>query len=409
MVTLGLWDQQTGTPFIQGSTLLHELGHNLGLRHGGVVPSGALEPNCKPNYLSVMNYLFQVRGLLTSSGVPTIDLSRQALPALSETGLVESTGLGASTPYLTRWYAPASASFVDTALKTSPATRRCDGSQVSASDPPYVRVDGDPKSGAAVDWNADGKISGADVQDVNFDGTPGQSFAGSSDFATMDLRQVGARRAIGSRSVSYSVIDPTTGVSPVPPALAVGGALSLDTGFGDLGFGDLGFGDLGFGDLGFGDLGFGDLGFGDLGFGDLGFGDLGVPADEPLGPGDLNLDTAGSLGNAPSALAAVVLPGKGGVQLSWLAPHVGTTLGYQIYRVEGATITPTSFAARVLVASIPGTQTGVVDTSRLKKNASYTYFVVATLAPPPACTPTPGYNCVDNQQSGVSNYATIID
>ena len=73
MVTLGLWDQQTGSAFMQGSTLLHELGHNLGLRHGGVVPSGALEPNCKPNYLSVMNYLFQVRGLLDTRGVPNIE------------------------------------------------------------------------------------------------------------------------------------------------------------------------------------------------------------------------------------------------------------------------------------------------------------------------------------------------
>jgi hypothetical protein len=415
MVTLGLWDQQNGTPFVQGSTLLHELGHNLGLRHGGVVPSGALEPNCKPNYLSVMNYLFQVRGLLTPSGVPTIDLSRQELAPLSESGLVESTGLGAPTPYLARWYAPASASFVDKALGTTPATRRCDGSKVIVGkDPDYVRVDGDPRSGPAIDWNADGQISGTDVQDVNFDGAQPQGLAGSDDFANMDLRQVGARRAIGSRAMSYSVND-ATGKPPVAPAPAVGGGLSLDTGFGDLGFGDLGFGDLGFGDLGFGDLGFGDLGFGDLGFGDLGFGDLGfgdlgVPSDEPLGPGDLNLDTAGSLGNAPSGLTAVVLSGKqGGVKLDWLAPNLGTTLSYQVYRVEGATITPTNFTARVLVANVGGTLT-LVDTSKLKKNASYTYLVTATLAPPPAgtCTPTPSYDCVSNQQSGVSNYATVI-
>jgi len=35
----------------QGSTLMHELGHTLNLRHGGDV-----DDNCKPNYLSVMNY-----------------------------------------------------------------------------------------------------------------------------------------------------------------------------------------------------------------------------------------------------------------------------------------------------------------------------------------------------------------
>jgi hypothetical protein len=42
-----------GTPFMQASTLMHELGHNFQLRHGG----GAFEPNCKPTYLSVMNYM----------------------------------------------------------------------------------------------------------------------------------------------------------------------------------------------------------------------------------------------------------------------------------------------------------------------------------------------------------------
>ena len=37
---------------------MHELGHNLGLRHGGDDL-----PNFKPNYLSVMNYSFQLTGL----------------------------------------------------------------------------------------------------------------------------------------------------------------------------------------------------------------------------------------------------------------------------------------------------------------------------------------------------------
>ncbi|RPH70251.1 MAG: hypothetical protein EHM78_12135 [Myxococcaceae bacterium] len=408
MVTLGSWDFQTGTVFMQGSTLLHELGHTLCLKHGGLMDSGALEPNCKPNYQSVMNYLFQVRGLLTPQGVPTIDLSKQVLPPLTESALGESTGLGTATPYLPRWFAPASASYIATALGTTPATRRCDGSRLQPGDPAYVRIDGDPRLLPAVDWNGNGQIGGTAALDVNYDGAPGQSLTGANDFATMDLRQVGARRAVGSQALSYSVIDPTTGVAPVPPAPAVGGGLSLDTGFGDLGFGDLGFGDLGFGDLGFGDLGFGDLGFGDLGFGDLGFGDLGVPADEALGPGDLNLDTAGSLGNAPNTFAATVLKHNGGIQLAWFPPHVGLPLAYQVYRVEGASVTPVNFAARAPVANVAGTVTTITDISQaLKNNRTYTYFVVATLPPPPECTPTPAYNCVDNQQSSVSNFATV--
>ena len=380
-----------------------------------------------------MNYLFQVRGLLGPAGVPTIDLSRQQLPALTEAGLAESSGFGTPTLYFPSWYAPASSSFIDAALHTSPATRRCDGTPVSASDAAYVRIDGSSTTGSPLDWNADGSIAGLDAQDANFDGIPGETFTGANDFATLDLRQVGGRRAIGSPTLSYAVIDPGTGVAPVPPAPAVGGGLSLDTGFGDLGFGDLGFGDLGFGDLGFGDLGFGDLGFGDLGFGDLGFGDLGVPADETLGPGDLNLETAVNSGGggAPNGLTAVVQRDDdhddrdqdrrrhhdhddcgGSVLLSWNAPNVGSPVSYEVYRIRGASVTPGSLAQRVLVATVPGNVTTVTDASKLgdgdhDADDVFTWFVVATLPPPPGCTPTPAYNCVDNQQSSPSNFATV--
>jgi hypothetical protein len=61
---VGTTDQQTGT-------LLHELGHTIGLRHGG-----GDNVNCKPNYPSVMSYTLQF-----SSTVPgrPLDYSRQVL------------------------------------------------------------------------------------------------------------------------------------------------------------------------------------------------------------------------------------------------------------------------------------------------------------------------------------------
>lgn len=43
---------------IQASTIMHELGHNLGLLHGGNE-----ERNYKPNYVSIMNYMYQLEGL----------------------------------------------------------------------------------------------------------------------------------------------------------------------------------------------------------------------------------------------------------------------------------------------------------------------------------------------------------
>jgi hypothetical protein len=46
------------TTNLQASTIMHELGHNLGLDHGG--DNGV---NNKPNYISIMNYMYQIYGL----------------------------------------------------------------------------------------------------------------------------------------------------------------------------------------------------------------------------------------------------------------------------------------------------------------------------------------------------------
>ena len=72
LVTLGLWDNTNfvGSDFGIASTTMHELGHTFGLGHGG----DAL-PNCKPNYLSVMNYMFQLGGLVDAAGVPHLGYS----------------------------------------------------------------------------------------------------------------------------------------------------------------------------------------------------------------------------------------------------------------------------------------------------------------------------------------------
>jgi hypothetical protein len=43
---------------LQASTIMHELGHNLNLQHGGNEAT-----NYKPNYYSVMNYMYQLNGL----------------------------------------------------------------------------------------------------------------------------------------------------------------------------------------------------------------------------------------------------------------------------------------------------------------------------------------------------------
>jgi len=91
-----------GTITNQANAFMHELGHNLGLQHGGFES----EPNYKPNYLSVMNYAFGDTGLLVN-GTTVIDYSRFELPPLNEMDLDETVGLNGGstiTNYGTFWF-----------------------------------------------------------------------------------------------------------------------------------------------------------------------------------------------------------------------------------------------------------------------------------------------------------------
>ena len=114
MVTLGAWPSETGLPVgkvnDQIGTFLHELGHNFGLDHGGgnPLPVDARIENYKPNYLSVMNYSFQVSGI-KRTGVPSprFDFSRTRLLPLNENALNEVVGIQGS-PDRTRFFCPQS-------------------------------------------------------------------------------------------------------------------------------------------------------------------------------------------------------------------------------------------------------------------------------------------------------------
>src|SRR5437773_2980402 len=123
-----------GTALNQAGTLMHELGHNGRLGHGGLDNS----INCKPNYISVMNYSFQVRGLPRKGGffdgAFDVNYSKGGLPDLNELSLSESAGLG-SSDYATRWYGPPSPTdqLIDLGGAGSRyAKRHCDGSPVGA-------------------------------------------------------------------------------------------------------------------------------------------------------------------------------------------------------------------------------------------------------------------------------------
>jgi hypothetical protein len=73
-------------PRADGPYFTHELGHNLGLRHGGFEDN-----NFKPSYFSLMNYGF-ARWTLQKDG-RWIDYSNNVRPAIDETHLDEHAGL----------------------------------------------------------------------------------------------------------------------------------------------------------------------------------------------------------------------------------------------------------------------------------------------------------------------------
>lgn len=101
-----------GTVNQQAGTFMHELGHNLGLCHGGPVTLANLDNQCnvnyKPNYLSVMNYAFQTNGLRINGKEGNFDYSPFTLPELLEKNLNETIGLNdtkvAEGKYGTRYW-----------------------------------------------------------------------------------------------------------------------------------------------------------------------------------------------------------------------------------------------------------------------------------------------------------------
>lgn len=78
-----------GSPDQQAATFMHELGHNLNLHHGGND-----EINCKPNYVSVMSWHYQLPTFISR----TVDYSHSVIPQLRENSLSDAAGIGTSTP-----------------------------------------------------------------------------------------------------------------------------------------------------------------------------------------------------------------------------------------------------------------------------------------------------------------------
>jgi hypothetical protein len=189
LVSLGLWGADGQAVPAASGTFMHEVGHSIGLTHGGLYStpvdggymngtyandggySFVFEANCKSNFRTVMNYLFQV-DLLDDQ----LDYSEDVLPILHE-NVATAAGV-LSGPSTTKWYSPVQP------LVGSAATSHCDGTPLSPLTDPNPRMYRLEGPSSTLSW--------AQNQDINFDGTTESAFQGFDDWSNIDLRQVGA-------------------------------------------------------------------------------------------------------------------------------------------------------------------------------------------------------------------------
>ena len=363
-------NNQVGTSAVQTGTLLHELGHSLTLTHGGAYYNDPNNPslasydlNCKPNFVSVMNYLFQVRGFADGG----FDYSGQTMQPLNEVYpfLSESVGIGTDiftllpATHLTRWYSAPNAEDVQLQNTTGGryAAVHCDGTPLLPNEPPSVRVDGFVGAGgnfsAPLDWNNDliepDSVS-SPGEDLNHNGIIGDpAFLGFNDWEVVTGTTEVALQQIAARAPAFG--------------FSAAGGLKAGTGGQDEDGGGL-------------KAGTGGL---KAGTGGLKAGTGGTDQDE---------DTATSTADPPTALVcpncvfssgSLVENGKS-IPLTWTAPGFGQIRKYQVWRAVGSFPTAQQVLANFNKFSVIKTLTGTPPSTsytdpNVKNKTTYTYVV----------------------------------
>jgi len=170
------------------SIFMHELGHTLGLNHGG---SQTNDINYKPNYVSVMNYALMNPNL---HGYNFLDYCSHRLPTLNEKHLNERNGIAAP-------------SGAYSSLSMPYGYRDSAGNR----DVKFASLDGSP-----VDWDQDGVIESDISADLNhlpssYPGaynspSLGQPLEGHDDWANLIYN---FRKTLAYRSGIHGSVDDT--------------------------------------------------------------------------------------------------------------------------------------------------------------------------------------------------------
>ena len=170
--------------------MMHELGHNLNLVHGGNVNT-----NCKPNYLSVMNYLFELPTTVPSR---PLDFSRSTLYTLLENNLNEPVGIKTSTPLgLTSAFGPSPA------WLTNPLNK--------PTSPYYNPVDWN-RNGQPVNTGVTANINNIGISDCNF-APSGETLYGFTDWSMLGFWGVGGSFANSTDMSNATHSTNDTGIS----------------------------------------------------------------------------------------------------------------------------------------------------------------------------------------------------
>ncbi len=141
----------------QAATIMHELGHNLGLKHGGNI-----DENYKPNYYSIMNYMYQLWGL------PVIGTNREG----DRYYYYRWQDVG-DTSFSNHYFAGYSPNNAHYALHRGPTNKNMvidysDGSGIDINENSINESTGLGRTGTAgVDFNGDGVISGTISTNLN--------------------------------------------------------------------------------------------------------------------------------------------------------------------------------------------------------------------------------------------------